>query len=214
MSTEPPRPPTPDMHVFEIDRTADSVRIWQDIEQRFKDMTTEADLPPPLFSPPSDDNDMEALCDPSDDAARLQEMQEEDRSALLKRKTEFKKGAESAQSLHFARSNPPQLPTRHKTKASEEDSLARYHKWGDSMMDKVSLALPKAPVMTPSMPNAPSFPSSISNDSILTPKAQQQVCIASPVPSFHFLTICRQERQEKLFGIPYDLTGGLYTQCL
>ena len=174
--SESTRPPSPDMHVFEIDRTNDSIRIWSDIEQRCKDTTRQLDQwKPPC--PHQTDNDMEVHCDPADDAARLQEMREDDA-----RQTSFKVWSghadnldEKARSLHFARSNPPQIPARHKTRASEEDSLARYHKWGDSMMDKVSLALPKAPVTGPSLPQAPPFSSGIPNDVKLTAEGQRQV---------------------------------------
>ena len=152
-------------------------------------MITQADQAAALFQHGRRDNDMEVHCDPSDDAARLQEMQEEDGAAAFKTPVDPKKLDENVRSFHFARSNPPQIPARHKTKTSEEDSLARYHKWGDSMMDRVSLALPKAPVTAPSLPNALPFPSGISNDGKLTAEGQRQVCIASLKCSCCLLTM-------------------------
>ena len=177
------------MHVFEIDRTNDSVRIWQDIEQRCKDMTLELDHFKPHYSEQTD-NDMEVHCDPADDAARLQEMREDNSSPMpFKAWSDHRKSLdEKARSLHFATSNPPQIPTRHKTKASEEDSLARYHKWGNSMMDQVSLALPKAPVTAPPLPQALPFSSGISGDGKLTAEGQRQVSTSCPT-SVSFLII-------------------------
>ena len=40
----PLKPAGPDMHVFEIDRHGDSVKIWEDIAQRTKEMTASEDF--------------------------------------------------------------------------------------------------------------------------------------------------------------------------
>lgn len=102
-------PTTPDMHVFEIDRRGESVRIWEEIEQRTVQLkqkpknqeavpksdpaplnhspmkaTHESEQRPPVYG----DDDLSVQVDPSDDACRLQEMQSDDIHQLQKAQRE------------------------------------------------------------------------------------------------------------------------------
>ena len=100
---------TPDMHVFEIDRRGDSVRIWEEIEQRTvqlqqKPKPLEASLNsgPALLNhpiviptqrserryPAHGDDDLSVQVDPSDDICRLREMQSDDIHQLQKAQRE------------------------------------------------------------------------------------------------------------------------------
>ena len=191
------------MHVFDINRTIDSVRIWQDIEQRCKnaaakldeceqrckDAAAKLDEREPPHSEQAD-SDMDAHYDPADDAARLQEMREGYTPyPLTASYDEMMKLDEKARRVHFAESNPPQIPSRLGTKA-EEDSSARHHKMGDSMMDKASLTLPKAPVTSPSSPPALPFSYGIPGDGKLTAEGQRQVSKTPTSPMY--LLIIRQ----------------------
>ncbi|KAL9117521.1 MAG: hypothetical protein Q9187_005942, partial [Circinaria calcarea] len=109
-TVNPPVSPTmPDMHVFEIDRRGESVRIWEEIEQRTVQLkqksknqeaiamsdstslnqcsvnpTHKSERRPPVYG----DDDLSVQVDPSDDACRLQEMQSDDIHHLQKAQLE------------------------------------------------------------------------------------------------------------------------------
>ena len=89
----------PDMHIFEIDRRGDSVRIWEEIEQRTVKLQEKPNIQetppnpgpaqldhPPIIPPTKPrrrnpvhgDDDLSVQVDPSDDICRLREMQSDD----------------------------------------------------------------------------------------------------------------------------------------
>jgi hypothetical protein len=133
------RPPSPDMHVFEIDRRGESVRIWAEIEERSRELrntqasaqenspldlevlpetnnSDKSSIQPPMnsskYKKPSVryEDDLSVQLDESDDYNRLQELQIERTHQIKRQLSPTENLTDDQRDYYFKATNPPDLP--------------------------------------------------------------------------------------------------------